>query len=295
MPNIIDEILNHPKPGDLASWWAAAGKAHPERMSGALEDEERAYLEFYTSGEVPAVLQIGRGVAKAGHLDAHDLERAKALFGDGPTSRLKYANYENRRRIVAHYALTHPATIALQIEQYRLVRDVNPVTFVGERIYQLFTGEEAFTGHDISRAAAAVELAAPILVARALRLVRVAGPTQGPARALTDPIYDLPPEGGGMRINGRWYTEHALERMAPNTPAVRAELRTRAIKRLHKLGLREGTEIWDACMAKALKKVDPRGVPPSVVEAEIMRPGSTNVVVVTARQKSVVVTVKPRK
>jgi hypothetical protein len=44
-------------------------------------------------------------------------------------------------------------------------------------------------------------------------------------------------------------------------------------------------------MARALKKVDPRGVPPSVVEGEIARPGSTHVKVITARRKQVVVTV----
>ncbi len=32
------------------------------------------------------------------------------------------------------------------------------------------------------------------------------------------------PEGGGTFINGRWYVEHALERMAPRTPQVMAEL-----------------------------------------------------------------------
>jgi hypothetical protein len=37
----------------------------------------------------------------------------------------------------------------------------------------------------------------------------------------------LPLDGGGASINGRWYTEHALERMAPRTPKVMAELETR--------------------------------------------------------------------
>src|SRR4029453_6584545 len=70
----------------------------------------------------------------------------------------------------------------------------------------------------------------------------------GPQRALTEPIYDLPAEGGGMEINGRWYSEHALERMAPDTPQVRAELRTKAIERLRKLGITPDSAAYDRCL-----------------------------------------------
>ena len=97
-----------------------------------------------------------------------------------------------------------------------------------------------------------------------------------------------------MRINGRYYTEHALERMAPDTPQVRAELRSRAAGRLEKLGLTPDSPAWDACLRRSLQKIDPRGVPPSVVEAEIARPGSTSVRVITAQRGQVVVTVMPR-
>ena len=95
-------------------------------------------------------------------------------------------------------------------------------------------------------------------------------------------------------INGRWYTEHALERMAPDTPQIRAELVSRISLRLQKLGINPGSEAWSACYGRALQKIDPRGIPPRVVEAEISAPGSTNVRVITARGKSVVVTVMPR-
>jgi len=97
-----------------------------------------------------------------------------------------------------------------------------------------------------------------------------------------------------MTINGRWYTEHALERMAPDTPQVRAEIRGRVIERLERLGIESGHPAYDRVLARALQKIDPRGVPPSVVEAEILRPGSTNVKVITAKAKSIVVTVIPR-
>ena len=95
-------------------------------------------------------------------------------------------------------------------------------------------------------------------------------------------------------INGRWYTEHALERMAPDVLAVRAQLATRAAARLEGIGITKGSEIYSKCLARALKKIDPRGVPPSVVEAEIMKPGSTNVRVITAKAGRIVITVMPK-
>jgi RHS repeat-associated protein len=85
----------------------------------------------------------------------------------------------------------------------------------------------------------------------------------------------LPKEGGGAFINGRWYVEHALERMAPRTPQVMAELESRFLARAkvasQNLNPRKFRE-W--CLKNA---PDPRGVPPSVVEAEIAQPGSTGV------------------
>jgi hypothetical protein len=98
------------------------------------------------------------------------------------------------------------------------------------------------------------------------------------------------PQKGGATINGRWYTEHALERMAPRTPEVMAELESRFVER-----------------AKVLEKTlppkrflkwyrenypNPRGIPPSVIEAEIARPGSTSVRV-EINQKGDVITAIP--
>jgi|GEM_PF-1658447 len=88
----------------------------------------------------------------------------------------------------------------------------------------------------------------------------------------------LPAGGGGAHINGRWYTEHVLERMAPNTPQVRAELEARALARADNLGLRPGTAEFGEWWAK--NHPNPRGVPPSVVEAEILNPGSTGIRVI---------------
>gem|GEM_PF-3380105 len=83
------------------------------------------------------------------------------------------------------------------------------------------------------------------------------------------------PKGGGT-IGGRRYSEHALERMAPNTPEVRAELTTRANQRAAEQGLKPGTKEYNDFINK---RVDPRGITPSVVEDTIKNgiktPGNT--------------------
>lgn len=63
---------------------------------------------------------------------------------------------------------------------------------------------------------------------------------------------------GGSTIHGRRYTQHALERMAPDTPQVRAELSGRAIAKGYQRGSKEFKDY-----------VNPRNIPPMAVEAAI--------------------------
>ena len=65
--------------------------------------------------------------------------------------------------------------------------------------------------------------------------------------------WDMPTSG--KKINGRFYTKHALERMAPDIPQVRAELEARAIKN----GYSRSSDQFK-------KYIQPRNIPPSVVE-----------------------------
>ena len=83
------------------------------------------------------------------------------------------------------------------------------------------------------------------------------------------------PKKGGAMINGRWYTEHALERMAPRTPEVMAELEVRALNRAAAEGIKPQTKDFKDFWLK--HRPDPRNIPPSVVEAEIANPGSTSI------------------
>jgi RHS repeat-associated protein len=88
----------------------------------------------------------------------------------------------------------------------------------------------------------------------------------------------LPENRGGALINGRWYTEHALERMAPRTPQVMAKLEARALERTSALGLQPGTREFGKWMNR--NGPNPRGIPPSVVEAEIFNLGTTDIRVI---------------
>lgn len=98
------------------------------------------------------------------------------------------------------------------------------------------------------------------------------------------------PKKGGASINGRWYTEHALERMAPRTPEVMAELEVRMLERAAKKGYLPQTEEFGEWLVK--NKPNPRNIPPSVVESEIAKPGSTSIRV-ELNNKGDVVTVIP--
>ena len=77
-------------------------------------------------------------------------------------------------------------------------------------------------------------------------------------------IWDMP-EGGAV-INQREYSQHALERMAPDTLQVRAELSRRAERKAEQLGYKLGSQQYDDFCSKY---VNPRNIPPSVVEDAI--------------------------
>ena len=110
------------------------------------------------------------------------------------------------------------------------------------------------------------------------------------------------PQGGGI-INGREYSQHALERMAPDTPMVRAELSRRAEHIASEKGLHVGTlEHYEFCR----KYTDPRNIPPSIIEDAILNsppiPGhsagtfvhQTADVTVNVNETGKVITVMPR-
>jgi hypothetical protein len=295
--DVVHLISDIEKPGDVGDYWAEQIRTRRAAWAHPLSVLERAYIEAFTDPRTPAPLRMREPVDPT-HLTTDERSQADRLFGSGDGGARRYANYETRRRIIANYSYKHPATVRLQLGLYRLIRDVNPIHFAFEQGWQIGSGKETFTAEDVSRLGAAGEFLASLALVYGLgKALRVARPRGAPVRAprqLADPIWDLPPEGGTW-INSRWYTEHALERMAPDLPLVRQQLRTRIGVRLQRLGIGPGHPAHGRVLANALDRVDPRGVPPSVVEAEILRPGSTNVRVITANQGRVVVTVIPKK
>ena len=80
-----------------------------------------------------------------------------------------------------------------------------------------------------------------------------------------DAKWDMPKKG--KYINGRYYTCHALERMAPDTLEVRAKLSRRAEKLAKQMGYELGSRDYNNLF---LKYINPRNVPPSVVENAIL-------------------------
>jgi hypothetical protein len=296
--DIVFQIVQLEKPYDVSIFWDSRVKTDRDAWAGPLSELEQEYVKAYRDPSTPDVLRMRPPVDPL-HLDTEELADSRKLFGTGPDAPQRYANYETRRRIVVNYVWKHPATVRLQLGLYRFVRDINPLHFALERGWQIGTGQEMFTGQDVSRLGAAGEFLLSLAlihgVGRTLKSVRPQPAPYGPPRPLTDPIYDLPQQGGGMRINGRWYTEHALERMAPDTPQIRAELRARSAARLERIGISPGNPAYDRALGKALGKIDPRGIPPSLVEAEIAYPGSTNIKVITANRGQIVVTVMPKR
>lgn len=71
---------------------------------------------------------------------------------------------------------------------------------------------------------------------------------------------------GRGNINGRRYSQHAMERMAPNIPEDKAELYQRATKIAKEKGLAPQTKEYSIFIDKY---VDPRNIPPSVIEDAI--------------------------
>ena len=150
------------------------------------------------------------------------------------------------------------------------ILDITPVIGTGKEIGQLVTGKDVVTGQkygpeDYGWGTLAVVSGGTSRVIG--KVVGKIGDLEKKGKAIenatkgTSGIGWSMPRGGGV-INGRKYSEHALERMAPDTIQVRAELEARAKSR----GLVPGTQ-------KFKEFVDPRGITPSVVE-DIIKNGT---------------------
>ncbi|HLB33157.1 MAG TPA: hypothetical protein VJK54_02865, partial [Chthoniobacterales bacterium] len=119
--------------------------------------------------------------------------------------------------------------------------------------------------------------------------------------------YLFPRIGGGF-YRGQWYKQHALERMAPKTPEMKALLFDRAIKRAQRAGLNIDTDLLenrydDPLALKAYLNKNAslkawwsqngpqlRAIPPSLVEQEIAHPGTTKLDVRMSEEGDIITT-----
>lgn len=135
--NVLDEIRIRPKPGEIVDWWR---NQSPRAMSGALDEEELEYVEFFSSTVIDGPLRLREGLATPSELGDEQKTKALEWFGDMPSPIGRYLNRESRRRIVAHYVMTHPATVQYELGLYRLSRDSVLPLFIAERAYEAVTG-----------------------------------------------------------------------------------------------------------------------------------------------------------
>jgi hypothetical protein len=165
--DVIRQIARLQKPGDVAQWWASEPRAHPDQWLHPLSSWEREYIEAMASPTAPAPVRM-QPPAAPGNLLPQEARGVEQLMGRDPATAERYPHLESRRRIVAHYVLTHPATLRLQLGLYGLVRDFNPLHFALERGWQVGRGKEMFTEQDVSQLGAAAEFFAALAVGVAL-------------------------------------------------------------------------------------------------------------------------------
>jgi hypothetical protein len=154
--DVIQQILLLRKPRDVALWWVSGPGQDIEHWSHPLSEWERQYAEAMSAATVPEAIRMWPLVTPE-RLTPEQTEDMERRLGTGAAAAEAYSNWENRRRIVKHYVMTHPATVQLSLGVYGLARDVNPLHFALERGWQMGSGEEMFTSREVSRLGAAQE------------------------------------------------------------------------------------------------------------------------------------------
>jgi hypothetical protein len=155
--DVIQQLLLLRKPGEVLSWWASGpGGEELQHWTHPLSEWERQYAEAMSAETVPEPLRMWPLVTPQ-RLTPEQTEAMERLLGTGAAAAEEYAHWENRRRIVKHYVMTHPATLQLSLGLYGLARDSNPLHFALERGWQMGSGQELFTAHEVSRLGAAQE------------------------------------------------------------------------------------------------------------------------------------------
>ncbi|MFL5345259.1 MAG: hypothetical protein ACJ8AT_10720 [Hyalangium sp.] len=154
--DVIQQILLLRKPEDVALWWASGPEEDIQHWAHPLSEWERQYIEAMSAETVPEPIRMWPLVTPE-RLTPEQLEDMERRLGAGAAAAEGYSHWENRRRIVKHYAVTHPATVQLLVALYGLTRDSLPLSFALERGWQMGSGQELFTTREVSRLSAAQE------------------------------------------------------------------------------------------------------------------------------------------
>jgi hypothetical protein len=153
---VIQQILLLRKPGDVLSWWNSGPGEDIQHWTHPLSEWERQYAEDMSSETVPEPIRMWPLVTPE-RLTPEQTEAMERRLGAGAAAAEGYSHWENRRRIVKHYFMTHPATVQQLVALYGLARDSNPLHFALERGWQMGSGQELFTAREVSRLGAAQE------------------------------------------------------------------------------------------------------------------------------------------
>jgi hypothetical protein len=146
---VLPQLAEREKVADIAKFKQEVFKADPKRFADSLTEEEGIFLDRFKAQRLDP-----------SRLNETQVKEARSLFGDNKDAFEQYANYQARSQLIFRYAMSDPNMKAYVGDLYRLARDVNPVHFVGERLQQVATGEEALTGQETGRVRPALELAA---------------------------------------------------------------------------------------------------------------------------------------
>ncbi|HLK99917.1 MAG TPA: hypothetical protein VK539_04995 [Myxococcaceae bacterium] len=154
--DVIQQILLLQKPGDVLSWWVAGPSGeHLHQWTHPLSEWELKYVEAMSAESMPAAIRMKPRVTPE-NLPPERKQVLERLMGPGAAAE-QYAHWENRQRIVMHYAFTHPDSVWLFLLLYGVTRDANPLFFALERGWQMGSGQELFTAREVSELGAAQE------------------------------------------------------------------------------------------------------------------------------------------
>ena len=154
--DVIQQILLLRKPLDVVFWWASGPGEDLEHWSHPLSEWELKYAQAMSAATVPEPIRMWPLVTPQ-RLTPEQTEDMEQRLGTGAAAAEGYAHWENRRRIVKHYAVTHPATTQLLVALYGLTRDLLPLSFALERGWQMGSGKELVTEREVSQLGAAGE------------------------------------------------------------------------------------------------------------------------------------------